>query len=311
MSESSVPPAVRPRLSQRLRLFAVLTTLLTVAICVALLWSAFSAFFSDSDDAIGRQDEVPGTLVVAVGRTPGGPGEWISYAAAFANLQDDLGRPVQLRYIAEGSAMADLFRDGQTDIALVTVGTYLELDATGDATLVAAPVVAGQERDAAVLVVSRRSEVEALEGLRGQPVVLTQGSLSGDKYAQWLMRENATTPGDFFGQILFAESQDTALGDVDTGRATAACVRRSGLASWPTDAFRVVASSPEFGMPPVIARADLDPALVEAVRASLLGFDAASRLPSSALLERFVPAAADDYAFARTLDELPASGGTP
>ena len=205
--------------------------------------------------------------------------------------------------------MSTLVRGGQTDIALVTVGTYLDLEATGDVALVAAPVVAGQARDAAVVVVSERSEVQTLEGLRGRTVVLTEGSLSGDKYAQWLMRENGTTIGDFFGSVLNAESQDTALADVDGGRAAAAFVRRSGLASWPEGAFRIVASSPEFGMPPVVARADLDPALVERIRASLLGFDAASELPPSTLLERFERAAAEDYRFARTLDALPASGG--
>lgn len=289
-----------PRLSRSLLRFAVITTLLTLGVCIGVLWHAFNGYFTivDPPSASAPRGD---TLVVGMGRTPGGPGEWISYAVAFAHLQHDLGRPVTLRYVAEGPEMVALVRDGDVDVALLTVGSYLELERTGDATPLVAPVVAGQSRDAAVVVVGGTSTITTFEGLRGQSVAFTRPSLCGDTYPRWLLARDGQTAEGFFGRIRYSESQDAGLADVHNGSVVATSVRRSSLASWPEGTFRVVATSPEFSMPPIVCRSGLDSELAAHIRQSLLAFDAASELPAGSLLDRFEPVSVDGYSFAREL----------
>lgn len=299
-------PSPAARQSRRLLWLAVATTAVVTIAGSAVVWHLFVSTFA-RPDAGGSAASPPAgdPLTVVVGRTPGGPSEWIAYAAVFAQLQKDLGRPVKVRYVLDRDDSADLVRSGAADIALVASRVYIDLARDGAAVLVAAPVVAGQPGDAAVLVVSAASSFQTLEDLRGRRLVLAPGSLAGRSFAVLLVQERAGTPlEEFFGSVVEAGEQDANLTAVAKGEADATALRRTSLATWPEGTFRVVTSSPEFGTPPIVARRGLDEATIARVRESLLTMQARGVIPSSgSALTGFVPARDSDYDYLRLLEE--------
>jgi ABC-type phosphate/phosphonate transport system substrate-binding protein len=288
--------------SRRLLILAVLSTLLVVAVGSLIMWQLLGSYLGGGRaNGAPNGDTTAQPLVVGLARTPGGPAEWRSYAVVFARLEEDIGRPVQLKLIQTHSGVADLLRSGEVDIALAHVNTYLELEQDGEAVLVVAPVIAGESRDRAVLVVARESEFETVQDLEGQRIVLEEGSLSSEGCARWILASLGATPDSFFGEMEYAESQDTDLEMVARGDADATCVRLSALAAWSEDSFRVIAESPEFGLPPIVARQGLDMATVARIRESLVSARTAAALPSTSALGGFLLVTPEDYDFSRIL----------
>jgi phosphonate transport system substrate-binding protein len=241
------------------------------------------------------------TLTVGVGRIPGGLRQWNAYMAILSRLEDDLGRPVTIRLMPDESAIADVFVDGDIDLALVTLSAYLRLEDEGAAQLVAAPVIGGQAENSAMLVVRNDSGFETLDDLRGARIAFRPDSIGGDAYASWLLGARGETPASFFGELIESDSHDSGLDQVARGEVDAVFVRRWDLFGWSEDAFRSVAESPPFAMPPVVARDGLDPELLERILASLTTSPSAETSSKSNALEGFVRVTAEDYAFARLL----------
>lgn len=288
--------------SRRLLVLAFVSTLLVVTVGSVMMWELLGSYLrAERVVGVSEEDSTAQPLVVGLARTPGGPDEWRAFAVAFARLEDDIGRPVTLKLIQTHSGVADLLRSGEVDIALAHVNTYLELEQDEEVTLVVAPVIAGESRDRAVLVVSRDSEFETVQDLEGQRVVLDEGSISSEGCARWLLAPLGATPDSFFGEIDYTESQDTNLEQVARGDAEATCVRRSALAAWSDYSFRVIAESPEFGLPPIMARQGLDMATIARIRQSLVSGRTAAALPSTSALGGFLLVTPDDYDFSRVL----------
>jgi phosphonate transport system substrate-binding protein len=287
--------------SKRLLFLAVFLTLLVVAVGSLMMWQLLGSYLGGGPAGLAQEDPTAQPIVVGLARTPGGPAEWRAYAVAFARLEKDIGRPVTLQLIQKHSGVADLLRSGEVDIALAHVNTYLELEQDGEATLVVAPVIADESRDRAVLVVGQESEFETVQELEGQRIVLDEGSLSSEGCVLWMLESLGATPDSFFGEVEYAESQDTNLEMVARGDADATCVRLSALAAWSEGSFRVLAESPEFGLPPILARRGLDMATVARIRESLVSGRTAAALPSTSALGGFLMVTPDDYDFSRVL----------
>lgn len=288
------------RPSAGLFLLAVATTIVAVAVGQSLVFALYRTSFVYASRPAPMSTSGP-PLVVGIARTPGGPSEWIAYARVFGRLQHDLGRPVVLRYSLDRNAITGLIKDRRIDIAQVPIIAYLRLRNAGAATLVAAPVVASRAHDSAVMVVARTSGFRRLEELRGARLVLTSGSLASDAFARWLLERTGSAPGTYFGSVVTSGTQDTNLGLVAHGMADAACVNRSDLAPWPAGTFRIVAESPRFGMPPIVARTGLPHSTVEAIQRSLLSVDSAAERTTGSAIGGFTIPSDRDYSFPRLL----------
>jgi ABC-type phosphate/phosphonate transport system substrate-binding protein len=307
LSRTVVRARLRPhegsyRPSTYLRVAAVGLTLATIVGGSMLLMAIYDATrvpaYGDVA-ATGALTEEP--LVVAIGRTPGGPGEWITYAGVFSRLQEYIGRPIILRYAPSRADVIPLVKDAEVDMALVSTSSYLSLAEEGLAVLVAAPVIEERVEDAAVLVVAAESDVYDIADLRGRALAVTTDSLAGEPFVRWLL-DRLALPGDtFFSPTVHRESPDDCLGLVAGGEASAAAVRRSDIASWPAGSFRVLFTSPGFAMPPLVARADLEPDIVTAVRGSLVSDSMRATIPEDSALDGFRAVSAADYEFVRML----------
>jgi ABC-type phosphate/phosphonate transport system substrate-binding protein len=296
---------IRRRLSLWLLLLSSISTLVVLLGTGALMGGIYRAALRDvyaSAPVVERPAGAP--IIVGVGRTPGGPKEWITYVGVFSRLQESLGRPVILRYASGRINSADLVRESQVDFALVSTGAYVALEREGAALLVVTPIIDGREQDAAVLVVSAGCDAQDLSGLQGARLATTPGSLAGEGFVRWLLSGKGSDLHSYFGTVIEAESPDTCLALVVSGDADVTAVRRSDLAPWPDGALKVIVTSPEFAMPPLVARADLSPTLVSSVRESLLLLGAGDGIPLASALDGFRPVERGEYVFARLLNSL-------
>lgn len=291
-------------ISTRLLLLSVATTLLAVIGGQWLVWSVYATSITSFDvDATTVAPPPEDRLVVGIGRTPGSPAEWIAYATAFARVGRDLEVPVALHYAGSQDAILDAVLGGEVDIALVPTHAYLELSESGAVVLVAAPVVSSAGDDTAVMVVDAASPYRSLEDLEGARLLVAPGSLAGNAFARWLLDERDLPQDDFFEVVTEAGSQDEDLRKVSAGEADATAVRRTALDSWPPGTFRIIAESPTFGLPPVVAQRSLDPSVVNAVRDSLLTIGESGVLPDRSSLSGFRRVEDAEYEFSRRLHE--------
>ncbi|HSK48059.1 MAG TPA: PhnD/SsuA/transferrin family substrate-binding protein [Coriobacteriia bacterium] len=299
--DSEIAPQVR-RLSRRLLLISLLTTVLIAVGGSVLMWFLYGSLLYGPDAAPDRElAQSADPLVVGIGRTPGGAIEWRAYASAFSQLGRDLDRPIVLRYALSHPEIEELVRTGKVDIALVPIYVYLNLETTDSARLVAAPVVGGTSRETAALVVAGQSRFESLADLEGGRLALTQRSIAGVPFARWLLK--AESPDEFFGSVTQNDSQDLDLSQVHSGAADAACIGGEALAAWPAGDFRVLAQSPTFAMPPLVARPDLDDATVRTIRQSLVQMDVDRLGISGTSVSGFVAVRPADYDFPRLMAE--------
>lgn len=292
-------------LSSRIFMLAVVTSVLMVVGGSAILLTVYRDYFPlpATEAAASSMFEGP-PLVIGVERTPGGPGAWYAYASAFASVERELGQRVIMRYALDGATVGALFESGALDVAMVSVNTFLDLEQSKEATLLAEPIIAGEHSDAAVMVVSADSDMHSLAELKGSRVALSAGSVASDGFARWLLAQEGHELESFFGSVEYGRSQDGNLALVSSGQADVTCVRRSALAAWSEHTFRVIAVSPEFGMPPVVARSGISDDRLDVVRTALLTGSRAAGARNAGLIDGFTAVEESDYEFPALLREM-------
>jgi phosphonate transport system substrate-binding protein len=244
----------------------------------------------------------PSALVVAVSRTPGGPGEWENFARTIKYLSDELQRPVAVRYLTEEELAADVIRDEQVDVAFVCAHIYLDLKAEGEVEALVTPVVGGTSETSAMIVVRGDSTFESWEDLEGTAVAVSdKSSLGGYAYLQWLAEQKGVELREYFSEVRIGDTQDQNLGDLSDGRVEATVVNSVQVVHRDMSAFRVVEESEPFGAPPLVATNRLDAETAAEVKEALIAFDAGSRLSEDSAIDGFVDAATVDYSFEEIL----------
>lgn len=287
--------------SRHLFWFAMAITLMTFAVAQVSMWDLYAEGISTEHHARLENGFSAEPLVVGVGRTPGGPGEWISYAAYLARMQRDLGRPIVVRYAATRSEIQRMLEIGEIDAAFVSTFRYLELEESGVATLVASPVLGEHYLDAAVLVVKSDSPYLLIADLKGTKVAVAMPeSLGGHSYLYWLFDRRGEKPEDVFTEVVQGASQDANLASVLKGDVAATVVNRSALTTWPSDSFMIIAESPSYGMPPFVARNTMDAETIARMRKSLTA-RAPVLVNTARRLRGFTVPRPGDYDFSRTL----------
>jgi len=290
---------MRSATSRQVFWFAMAATLL-----VAVLGSVtmFVLFQTGGERPSNPQVLSGDTLNVVVGRTAGGPPEWVAYARALATVQEEIGRPIKVRYEFERLRVVDTVSESRPDFAFVSIYQYLRLRESGVFELLAEPVIRGNPQDSLVVVVRSDSQFRTIEDLQGATIALGAGrSLSGFAHVKWLMAERGTTIEEFFGRARAGAENDANLMRVANGTVDATSVNRSQLASWPEGRFRIVSESPPIGVPPVVVRSDLPAALRAELSELLMSLGPGRGLPADSAVIGFRPVEHKDYSFGELL----------
>jgi len=292
------------RTTRRVFAFAVISSLVVVVLASVLI---SAVFFSADTPATARAETPQGRpIVVAVVRTPGGPSEWITYARAIERMGEATGRPMRIRYMQERGSIVRLIESHEVDAAFLCTACYLDLDDHQDITLVATPRIAGETKDAAVLVVRATSDHRSLKQLVGHRVGVTDPtSLAGNTYLYWLAKREGLNVARSF-TLVQSQTEERNLQALAAGDVDAVVVNRSQLALWSKSEMKVISQSPEFGMPPFVTGSTIDTATRAAMKQALLTMPVSAELPAPSV-EGFSASTAADYDFARELMQLSTS----
>lgn len=283
-----------------LLIFALVSSAIVVALASALIASFFTSDSSQRIPSGGAAQQTGEPLTVALARTPGGSLEWRTYVSAIQRMGEAVGRPMRVRYVESRSDMADLLLTGQVDAAFLCTYCYLQVGDKPGVALVAVPVIAGQTKDAAVLVVRADARYGSLADLRGHRIgVMDPTSLAGYAYLMWLSEQRGVEATSSF-VLVPGDSQEQNIRALLARDVEAVVVNRSQLASWPDAGLRILATSPEFGMPPFVTGPTVDAATRDLMQRALLTMRPASETTPTSI-EGFAVPKRSDYGFARIL----------
>ena len=200
--------------------------------------------------------------------------EWRAYLGA------RIGRPVA--FVQRGSyrEVVDLLRQGSLEFAWLCGYPFVRY--RRQMRLATVPLFRGKPLYQSYLIVPAKDPVtRSLVDLRGKVFAYSDpDSNSGYLYPQFLLLRSGEKPATFFRRSFFTWGHRKVVEAVAAGLAQAGAV--DGYV-WETlnlthpaltAQTRIIQRSPDFGFPPVVARADLPEAGVEALRGVLLAMPA-------------------------------------
>ena len=214
-------------------------------------------------------------------------------------LESALGLPVAFVQRSTYAQVLDALLSGQVDFAWICGYPYVlhqrELQ------IVAVPQWRGRPLYQSYLITDAESDIRSVAALRGRSFAYSDPlSNSGFLYMQHLLRAQGHNPGRFFGRSFFTHSHRHVVDAVAEGLADAGAVdgyvweTLAELHPALTRRTRVMQRSPDFGFPPIVARAAAAPADVGAFTAALYAMPASPdgrAVLAELRLDRFVAAA--------------------
>ena len=253
----------------------------------------------------------PHTLRIGVAAVLSPEGTVESYAELAEYLGERLGRPaelVQRRTYAEVNALIDA---GEVDLAFVCTSAYVRGQASGSMDLLVVPEIEGSLVYHSSIIVPASSPARSMEDLRGAVFAFTDPmSLTGRLYASSVVLGLGHTPEVFFSDIVYTYSHDDAISAVAAGVVDGAGVDDLVLQHMidrdPTleGQIRVIDSSPDYGIPPVVVPVTAPASLREVFVDLLMGLEsdpAGPRILSALGVDRFVMSSDDAYSEVREL----------
>lgn len=221
-------------------------------------------------------EAVPLRVAIAAVISPKGTLE--SYSPLLKYLEAKLNRPVELIQRRTYLEINDLIEHGEVDLAFVCTSAYIQGHDTFGMELLVAPQVNGKTTYNSLLIVPTASLAQSMADLRGKVFAFTDPiSLSGRVYPTYAVQQLGFTPEEFFGRTFFTYSHDEAIRAVASGLADGAAVDslvfEYAVARDPSlkEKVRVIHTSPDFGIPPVVVSPFIRPQVKAELQALLLG----------------------------------------
>jgi phosphonate transport system substrate-binding protein len=241
-------------------------------------------------------EAVPLRVAIAAVISPKGTLE--SYSPFLRYLETKLNRPVELIQRRTYLEINDLIERGEVDVAFVCTSAYVQGHDTFGMELLVAPQVNGQTTYNSMLIVPADSAAQSMADLRGKVFAFTDPiSLSGRAYPTYVVQQLGFTPEEFFGRTFFTYSHDEAIRAVASGVADGAAIDSLVFEFVVTrdpslkEKVRVIHTSPDFGIPPVVVSPFTRPQVKAELQALLLGMadDPAAQEALTAIeIDRFV-----------------------
>jgi phosphonate transport system substrate-binding protein len=294
--------------------FAIAVAMLAAVVLQGCAASSAAAPIIDLDrrEPIPSIGEVkPQTLRIGVAAVLSPEGTVESYAELAKYLGERLGRPaelVQRRTYAEVNALIDA---GEVDLAFVCTSAYVRGRAAGSMDLLVVPEIEGSLVYHSSIIVPASSTARSIEDLRGGVFAFTDPmSLTGRLYASSVVLGLGHTPEAFFSDIVYTYSHDDAVSAVAAGVVDGAGVDDLVL-QYMIDRdpllegqIRVIDSSPDYGIPPVVVPVTTPAALRDVFTDLLLGLEfdpVGPGILASLGVDRFVMSSDDAYSEVREL----------
>lgn len=217
-----------------------------------------------------------------------------------------LGRKPTALYRPTYAETNDLIRYQRCDIAIVCTYCFIRGEKEFGMQALVVPQINGETTYQSIILVPHASQARTIFDLRGKrfasaDIISTTGWL----FPAMLLMDAGEDPKTFFGEHVITGSHDRSFqavadGFVD-GAAVHGIVYSQMIAEDPSiqQKVRILAKSPPFGIPPIVAHPDLDPATRNAILSVLLSMHENAEgqsILTKLQIERFVVPDADLFA---------------
>jgi phosphonate transport system substrate-binding protein len=183
-------------------------------------------------------------------------------------IGEKLNRHVALVDRESYGEVNELLKKGEVDAAFVCGGPYVEGHKEFGLELLVAPVAYGEANYYSYIIVAKNSHINAFKDLLGKRFAFTDPlSNSGKLVPTYMLARMNETPDTFFNTYIFTNSHDKAIKAVAQGIVDGAAV---DSLIWEyadrinpvfTSRTKIIEKSPPYGIPPVVVRPGLEPAL--------------------------------------------------
>lgn len=211
-------------------------------------------------------------------------------------LEKRLDFPVKIVFEKNYAETNDSLRNAGSDIAFLCTGGYLSAKEAFAPELLAVPVVGGKMVYNSLVVARKDGPERGLGDFKGKVLAYSdEFSLTGRIYIQARLADLNLTSG-FFGRTIVTGSHDNSIKAVAENLADAACVNSLvyqvllGRGDPYAKKMMILETSPDFGNPPVVARAGLSPAVKNRLRAIFMDMhkdEEGRRVLKAIAVERF------------------------
>ncbi len=192
-------------------------------------------------------------------------------------LAQKIGWPVELVDRDTYEQLNKLLKSGELQISFVGAGPYAEGHDKLGLDIIAAPVVKGSPTFQSYIIVPQKSMVRDFLQLRNMNFAFSDPkSITGKLYPTYLLAKINETPASFFKKTVYTYGHDKIIKAVAEnfvdGAALSSLVWENMAIKHPelTAKTRIIAKSPPYGIPPLIATKRLDPHLKKLLRETLL-----------------------------------------
>ncbi|WP_224981548.1 substrate-binding domain-containing protein [Geomonas agri] len=225
-----------------------------------------------------------------------------------------LGRPVEMVQKHSYDETDKLLERGELKVAFVCSGPYVVDKEKFGAELLVAPQSYGEPFYYAYIIAHRNSTISDLSQLKGKSFAFTDPKSNTGRLvpAYMIGKRFNTTPEKFFGRIIYTKTHDKAIEAVAKkivdGASVDSLIYNYAASKDPrfTSQTKVIAKSPRYGIPPIVTRKDLDPALKARLRDIFLNMHkdpAGKAILAGIKVDRFVVPKDSDYDSVREMEK--------
>ena len=196
-------------------------------------------------------------------------------------LEQQLGMPVKFTPVSDYAAVVESLASDRLDLAWLGGFTFVQTRLkTGDAT----PLVQReQDEKFTSKFITADPDVQSLQDLKGKTFAFgSVSSTSGSLMPRYFMIKDGIEPEHFFKRIAYSGAHDATAAWVEAGKADAGVLNASVwdklvvAGKVDTDKVRVISTTPPYYDYNWTVRGNLDPELVEKIKAAFLALDPAN-----------------------------------
>jgi len=220
-------------------------------------------------------------------------------------LEQQLGMPVKFTPVSDYAAVVESLASDRLDLAWLGGFTFVQTRLkTGDAI----PLVQReQDEQFTSKFITADPEVKSLADLKGKTFAFgSVSSTSGSLMPRYFMLKDGIEPEQYFKRIAYSGAHDATAAWVEAGKADAGVLNASvwdklvAAGKVDTAKVRVISTTPPYYDYNWTVRGNLDPALVEKIKAAFLALDPANP-EHKAILDlqapsRFIETKPENYA---------------
>jgi phosphonate transport system substrate-binding protein len=213
-------------------------------------------------------------------------------------LARKIGRPIELVDRDNYTQINKMLQNRELEVSFVGSGLYAEGHGSYGLEIIAVPEVNGTSTYHAYIIVPKESSARNLRDLRGATFAFTDPkSNTGKLVPTYMLARMGETPETFFKKAIYTYGHDKSIKAVAEhfadGASVDSLIWEQFARNHPETAskIKIVAKSPAYGIPPLVAVPGIDPALKKALRSALLAMHtdpAGKQILAQMNIDRFV-----------------------